>query len=645
MNKVPNIDLIDIRSLSEGTFEQLYGASRFTCGVLANRCHYIAEHICTDLVHRAFSPIISFSHDFIGAVVGPPDMGYPLVGVNKGNAAFFGSISNGVRYSVEEYGLERLGSGDILICNDPYRVGNHVNDMCFIRPVFHEERIVGFIVVRAHQLDMGGTVPGGFSLLKMNVYENGLVMPPILIFNGDRPVRETIKILLDNTRFGNILLPDFYTIRSSCALGERLLQDSIKRYGEAAFRGAMRYNLDASADSMRRAIATLPDGDYEGEDTLDCDGIDADTELRVRVRVIKRGDRIEVDLSGSSPQAQTSLNATEFDAQTAIVVALKMLLDPTAPFTSGITRPIDVVVPVRSLVAARPDASIMFYYEISSSLINAVVAALATPLGSRAVGGSYGSTNLHTGQGANPDGSPWFSAAELEAQFGGWGATDAGDADSHSGLFILNQRVTPTEEIELRAPVLVMSKEYVVDTGGPGTHRGGGAIRKDGLFLSDGDHYVYPLHFRRPSGCGVYGGAEGRVGGGWFFENGDPHTPETEYHVPDADDFSGASVISGVVDSDGRLDENGSFAFFGRRRVWTVNRGSTLRWITNGGGGWGDPFKRDMNAVLNDVRNGYVSVSGALRDYGVVVLGDPAEYPEQIRVDEEATMRVRAGDR
>ncbi|MGC4250211.1 MAG: hydantoinase B/oxoprolinase family protein [Sphingobium sp.] len=636
---------VDIKSISEAEFERLYGTSRFTCGVLANRCHYIAEHMCTDLVHRAFSPIISFSHDFVGAVIGAPDMGYPLVGVNKGNAAFFGSISNGVRDAVEEYGIERLGPGDLLICNDPYRVGNHVNDMCFIRPVFHGGRIVAFAVVRAHQLDMGGTVAGGFSLLKMNSYENGLVMPPILIFQGDKPVRETIKILLDNTRFGEILLPDFYTIRSSCALGDQLLQESLDRYGEEVFRGAMRYNLDASADSMRRAIATLPDGDYEGEDTLDCDGIDPDTELKLHVKVIKRGDRVEVDLSGTSPQACTSLNATEYDAQTAVVVALKMLLDPTAPFTSGINRPVDVVIPIGTVTSARPDASIMFYHEVSSSLINAVVAALAKPLGSRAVGGSYGSANLHTGQGANPDGSPWFSAAELEAQFGGWGATDAGDADSHSGLFILNQRVTPTEEIELRAPVLLMSKEYVTDTGGPGTHRGGASLRKEGLFLSDGDHYVYPLHFRRPSGWGVHGGSDGRVGGAWFYENDDPAIGEDRYRVPAVDDFSGSTPISGVVDEEGRLDAKGTFAFFGSRRLWTVNRGSTLRWITNGGGGWGDPFARDANAVLSDVRNGYVSVEGALRDYGVVVLGDPDEYPEQISVDEAATRQARAKGR
>jgi N-methylhydantoinase B len=631
-----------IRGLSEEEFAQEYGASRFSCNVLANRNRYVAEHIATNLVYKAFSPIISLNMDFVGAVIGPPELDYPLVGMNRGNFIFLGSLSTGVRNTVEEYGVDRLEPGDLLVCNDPFRVGNHVNDTCFIRPVFHEKRIVAFVVIRAHLLDIGGIIPGGFSLLKLNVFENGLVLPPMRMFHREEPVKETIRLVLDNSRFGETILPDFFTIQASCALGERLILESVRRHGTEAYLGAMRYSLDSSAEAMRRALLLLPDGEYEGEDILDTDGLDADEEYRFHVTVIKKGARVEVDCSGSSRQARTSLNGTPLDAQTIAALGLKVLLDPETPFTSGAYRDIDVVVPPGSVTSARPDASTMFYWEVQSALLNAMMRALAEPLGSRAVGGAYGSTNLHTGEGRNPDGTPWFTAAELEAQFGGWGATDAGDADSHSGMFTLNQRVTPTEEIERRVPVLLMSKEYLADTGGPGTHRGGAALRKDSLFLSDGDHYLVPLHFRHPSGNGVHGGADGRVGGGWFFENPDVSVPESAYRIPEASDTAGATVVSGVVDEEGRLDAEGEFAFFGRRPVWTENRGSTLRWVTNGGGGWGDPFARELDAVLRDVRDGYVSPEGALRDYGVVVAGDPHEDPEGLRIDVAATARARA---
>ncbi|KHL02473.1 hydantoinase B/oxoprolinase family protein [Sinomonas humi] len=630
-----------IRNLTEREFEAEYGASRYTCNVLANRSRFVAGHMSTNIVTRAFSPIISLNMDYVCAVVGPPELDYPLVGMNQGNFIFLGSLATGVRKTVEEFGVDRLAPGDLLVSNDPYRVGNHVNDACFIRPVFHGGRIVSFTVIRAHMLDIGGIIPGGFSLFKKNVYENGLVVPPMRIFEKGEPVKEVLRLFLDNGRFAATLLPDFFTINSSCALGDEQIQESVERYGLDAWLGAMRYSLDSSAEAMRRALQTLPDGEYEGEDVLDTDGADSEEIYRFHVTVIKKGKRVEVDLSGSSRQARTSLNATPLDAQTSAALGLKVLLDPQTPFTSGTYRNIDLVIPPGTISSAMPDASTHFYWEVQAALVNALINALAEPLGSRAIGGLYGSTNLHTGSGMTPDGRPWFSAAELEAQFGGWGATDAGDADGHTGTFTLNQRLTPTEEIERRVPVLLTAREYIPDTGGPGKYRGGSGFRKDSLFLADGDHWLMPLHFRFPSGFGVNGGKAGRVGGSWFFENQDPDKPECEYRLVGATDTDGV-VVSGVVDENGALDENGEFAFFARVPYWTENKGSTLRWITNGGGGWGDPFEREIEAVIRDVRDGYVTILGALRDYGVVVVGDPDEDPEGLTIDEAATAAARA---
>ncbi|MCB1749354.1 MAG: hydantoinase B/oxoprolinase family protein, partial [Gammaproteobacteria bacterium] len=357
----------DLRSLDEAAFTARYGADRFTCEVLANRARYVAEHICTALLHRAFSPIITFSQDFVGAVVGAPAAGYPLTAVNKGNVIFLGSLSTGVRTTIEEFGRERLEPGDLVICNDPFRVGNHVNDMCFVRPVFHADTIAGFVVIRAHQLDMGGTVPGGFALLKANVFENGLVMSPQRLFHRGEPVREVMRTIIDNTRFGDTLLPDFHTIQACCALGERLLLESIEHYGAAAWHGAMRYTVDAAAGAMREAIASLPDGCWTGEDYLDSDGRDAAQAYRLAVTIRKQGPRLEVDLGGCSAQAPTALNATALDAQTAVALALKLVLDPHTPFTSGLYRDIDVVVPGGSIAGAVPDAAVMFYFEVQSA--------------------------------------------------------------------------------------------------------------------------------------------------------------------------------------------------------------------------------------------------------------------------------------
>ena len=209
----------------------------------------------------------------------------------------------------------------------------------------------------------------------------------------------------------------------------------------------------------------------------------------------------------------------------------------------------------------------MFYFEVQSALVNAMLRALAEPLGSRAIGGAYGSTNLHTGEGQNADGTPWFSAAELEAQYGAWGATDSGDGNNHCGLAMLNMIMPAVEEIEPRVPALILDREYLPDTAGPGTHRGGAGLVKQSVFLSGGEHHLVPLHFRTPSGSGVCGGGDGRAGGAWWL-----HAAEggSERHVlcpPTADDFRGATAVAGRVDpATGVPDTAGAFAFFGRTR-------------------------------------------------------------------------------
>jgi len=182
-----------IRDLTNEQFEELYSTDRFTATVLANNLRYAVQHVATGLLYRAFSPIIALAMDFAGAICGPPEQGYQMVAVTNGLTVFLGTIQDGVRIAVEEYGVDRLEPGDLLICNDPTRMGNHPNDMCFIRPVFHEGRIVSFMVMRAHLSDIGGVTPGGFTATKRNSYENGLVLSPRLMFHREEPVRETMS--------------------------------------------------------------------------------------------------------------------------------------------------------------------------------------------------------------------------------------------------------------------------------------------------------------------------------------------------------------------------------------------------------------------------------------------------------------------
>jgi N-methylhydantoinase B len=630
-----------VRDMSHEEMESAYSCDRFTAGVLSSRMRYVVQHMCAGLLNNAFATILRDWFDFSASIVGAADHNYPLSAVSNSMSSFIGHMAESVRVTVEEYGRENLHPGDVIIGNDPYRIGNHVNDICFTRPVFHEGRIVAFVSMKAHQLDLGGSIPAGFSAMTKNVFEGGLVLPPTLLFDEDKPVRSTFSLISDNSRFGSLLLPDMMSIYQQLKLGERLLLESIERYGVDAFVGAMLYSCDVSADAMREAIATkLPDGVYEGEDFIDADGVDDSREYVIKVRITKYGENVELDLSGTSEQARTCINGGPFDTKSASIVALKMLLDQRTPITSGSFRNIDLVVPPGTICsAAPPDGAIFLYYEGSIGFQEGIYRALADALGAEAIGGDYGDVCLHNGSGVHADGTPWVSVAQCGGEHGPWGATKAGDGDSYQVVHIGNNLDPATEAIEAEVPVVVLRKEYVVDTGGPGENRGGAAVMKDVLWLEDAEHWLTPTRSKQPTGIGAYGGGEGTALGVWIWPPSAYDIGRDQNLAPTGSGaYADAIPVAGVLDpKTHELDRDGRFYYHGTKDVWRTEEGSTFRYLTGGGGGWGDALTRDPERVMRDVRDEYISIETAARDYGVVVLGDPKNDPEGLTIDVDAT--------
>jgi N-methylhydantoinase B len=602
--------------------------------VLANRFGYVVEHMCARLLTAAFSPILRDFYDFAATLTAPPHVGYQTPAMSATILLFTGTMADSVRNTVEEYGVDRLEPGDVIVANDPYRNGTHVNDVLFTRPVFHDGRLACFVNMKAHQLDMGGVVPGGFSLAKTNVYENGLVLPPRPLFKAGKPVNDTWTLIFDNVRFGEILAPDMLTVVAELELGERLVLETVERYGLDAVHGAMRYVCDASAERMAAGLASIPDGEWTGEDAADCDAAADDEEYRVRVTITKRGGRAEVDFSGTSRQARTCINATPLDAKTTVGVAFKNVFDPQGWFTSGTTRPIDLVIPEGTVVSALPPHGAVFaYWEQSQVVMGAVLRALAQAVGEAALAGDRGSADIHNANGVLPDGTPWISAAQVGGEIGPYGANRHGDADSQMLSYQANGIAVSVEAIESGAPVVVLRHEIVPDSAGPGAHRGGASMLRDSLWLQQAQHHLMSLRYKRPSGFGVHGGGDGRTGGIWLWpEGGSGGSVE----------YRDATPVAGKLDPEtNEPSGEGRYHFPYRVPFWETAAGAVLRYVTNAGGGWGDPFERDPELVKRDVRDGYVTIEGAARDYGVVVRGDPDEGPEGLVLDLEATERLR----
>ncbi|MBC3191768.1 hydantoinase B/oxoprolinase family protein [Pseudonocardia sp. C8] len=634
-----------LRDLPDDVFAERYDCDRFTASVLSNRLRYAAQHVTTGLLHRAFSPIIALCYDFAACVCGPPEQDYAMSAVTNGLSIFLGTMSAGVKVAVEEYGPENLQPGDLLVCNDVYRMGNHYNDVCFIRPVFHEGRIASFIALRAHQLDVGGVAPGGFSASKHNIYEDGLSISPRLLYRAGKPVRETFSLIFDNVRMAEMMLPDFHTMQGCCTLGEQLIQEIISRYGIEAYLGSLRYSCDASAESMRRAFAALPDGDWSGSGSLDADGVDASEEYTVTLTLKKRGEKVEVDFSGSSRQARTCINAGALDAKTAVGVALKMLLSPESEFTSGTFRGVDLVLPPGSMVSALPpDGAVFCYYEVSALINTVLFKALGSVLGEAALGGDFGAAYVHNASGVHPDGTPWFCAALAGGEHGPRGGSSAGDGDGFSCSYVFNLMSPSSESLEADFPLRIMRREFVPDTAGPGLNRGGASVAKDVLYTGPGQHQAIPLRFRHAAGVGVDGGRDGALGGVWIFgRDGAPTTGADTFIGVGEQDYAAATAVAGTLDPETKApDPQGEYFYYAREAVWNSAAGSTWRYLTNGGGGWGDPFARDPERVKRDVRDEYVTIEGAEREFGVVITGDPHNDPEGLQVDVAATEALRA---
>jgi len=629
-----------LRDLDETAFRERYQCDRYTATVLGNRFDYLVEHMSARLLEGAFSPVLRDFYDLACTISGPEELGFPVPAASNGIVLMAGTTIDAVPNMVREYGIERLRPGDVLIANDPYRTGNHNNDLVFTRPVFLDGRIISFVTLNAHQLDMGGTVPGGFSATKQNVYENGLVLSPRLLVREGENVPESWSVIFDNVRMAEVLLPDMQTVCSSLELGERLVFESIERYGLDAFLGAMRYTCDVAAERMALGLAELPDGEWEAEHGVDCDGIDDTESYPVHVTIRKRGDRIEVDLSGTHRQARTSINATVWEVKTALGVALKYNFDPRGRFNSGLFRNIDIVIPEGTVVSALPpDGAVFLYFEQSQVILATVLMALEQAMGERAIAGDRAGTNLHTAFGVLGDGTPWVSAMQCGGEIGPFGANRHGDADTQCMSYLANGVAPSVEQVEKNSPVVMLRHEPVPDTAGPGFHRGGNAMLRDTLWLTDAFHSIIELRHKGVTGFGVNGGGHGVNGGVWIYppkEDGTPVMPATGRAS-----FAGATAWAGVIDPESNAPSPaGEYHYpFDSAKVSTAQ--SVLRYICNGAGGWGDPLDRDPERVRIDVRDEYVTIEGAARLYGVVVTGDPHEDPEGVAVDEDATRALR----
>jgi N-methylhydantoinase B len=475
----------------------------------------IAEEMGATLRRTAFSPNIKERRDYSCAVF---DRAGNVVAQGDHMPVHLGSMPLSVRAAVDAV---RFEPGDVVILNDPYQGGTHLPDVTMVSAVFADEgasdqRPLFYVANRAHHADIGGMAAGSMPL-STEIFQEGLRIPPLKLYEGGRLNHSVMRLILANVRTPAEREGDLTAQLAATRTGERRLRDMVRKYGRRTVTAALS-ELQAYAERMvRRRLETIPDGVYSAVDYLDDDGI-GDDPVAIRVTITIRGDTATVDFTGSSPQTRGNINAVFAITLSAVFYVFRAIVLQDVPANAGILAPIRVLAPEGTVVnAVFPAAVAAGNVETSQRIVDVLLRALAPALPDVIPAASSGTmTNLALG-GIDPRTQRPFAYYETVA--GGMGASPDGDGDSGVHTHMTNSLNTPVEALEYALPVRVRRYALRAGSGGRGRWRGGEGIVREIEFLTEAD--ISLLSDRRKfAPYGLQGGEPGQPGENILFSHG-----------------------------------------------------------------------------------------------------------------------------
>lgn len=537
-----------------------------------------AERMRITMIKTAYNHIISESLDF-GCAIFDPDV--QMIAQGIGLPVFQGHLGFPIQATIRDRGLEAFRDGDVFIHNDPYTGnGNHLNDVAMTAPVFWEGRLAGFVSVKAHWSDVGGPVPSSMQVGSTDFRQEGLRFQSVRLFSRGELNDEVLRVIRANIRTESGTLKDVQAMIAVCRAGEVYVREILARYGRDTVLEATRVYMEQSERRTRAELRKIPAGVYRAVGHFDDDGITLERPVRVEMAITVGDGRMRVDFTGSDPQVTGPFNCGDAITVSACRLLVKCLTTPHDPVDEGCFRPLDVVIPPRSVLAAEEPAPTARYYVPVNLLIELGLRALARAMPDRIPAGAYGDQMPTIAFGTHPETGKLFIQGDLNA--GGTGARPAFDGES--GMIIFGgstARNNPVEVVESRiGSMRVLRYGLRQDSGGAGRHRGGLGIERVYQLLSPA-FITFSLERKATPPWGLWGGKDGAVNG-------------VEITSPD-----------------------GSVRHVRKATQHPIAAGEVVRIMTGGGGGHGPPSERDPESVRRDVREGYVSPEAARRDYGV----------------------------
>jgi N-methylhydantoinase B len=552
--------------------------------VLWNRLIGIVEEQATVLIRTAFTNIISDAGDLSAGIF--DTHGNMIAQAVTGTPGHINSMAIGQRHFLTAYPPGTLQPGDVLISNDPHQFSGHLNDFTVSTPIYRGGQLVAYFASTCHALDIGGR---GFGPDGRDLFEEGLYVPISKYYIAGKPNQELLKVLRANVRTPDEVLGDLHAQVAANNVGGQRLLETMEEFDLEDLEAIADEIITRSERAMREAIRCMPDGEYCNN--LTCDGWDEP--ITIRTRVIVEDDELEVDFTGSSQEVPYGVNVVLNYTIAYTTYALKAAICPEVPNNEGSFRPIRIRAPEGSILNCRRPAPVAARHIVGHFAPECVLGALSQVLPERTL--AEGANTIWNIQAAGQwaSGAPFHFVAMMA---GGMGARASKDGLS-AAIFPSGIRGTPVEIVESAAPLMVVRKELRCDSGGAGTYRGGLGqevhlrVRSDSplIFTAMFDRTKFPAR-------GLHGGCVGAPGEVQL-DDGTPLAPKGKHTIPPE---------------------------------------HTLILRLPGGGGYGSPYDRPAELVLQDVRNGFVSHARAETAYGVMI--DQQTWT----VDAETTARQRS---
>lgn len=552
-------------------------ADPITTEVVRNFVISCAKDMNAALWRSAFSAIIYEGRDSAVALL---DETGNMLGQSTGVPLFVGAIDACVKLVLERYG-DDIHAGDIFILNDSYLQGTHLHDVTAIGPLFYKDELVGFGAARAHWQDIGAIDPGS-TMGSTSIFHEGLRLGPTRIVSKSRRIPEWFDLLTRNTRLKDMTIGDLNAQITSIRTGEKRLSQILDRIGPNTYRAACVNIFEQARLLDREAIGKLQDGSYYREGYLDDDGVTTDP-VKVALRLTIDGERMIIDLEGSSGPVQGSINCGAVQAESLLRLAYKTMINPDRAITGGSFSTMEVRIPDRCIFNAREPAACEWYFTGLGLLADLMISCLGEAMPEKATAAHYGDSMVAAFFDMDSDRGQWIS---VEPTAGGWGGANGSDGES-ALINLVNGgfRNLPAEVYETKFPVRVEEFSLRKDSGGPGRWRGGMGVVRSYRLLEDCYGALWFERSRTPA-WGINGGQDGQG--------------------PDND----------IIHPDGRVEKPL------KMRARRFEKGTLFVTRTGGGGGNGNPKARPVAEVVDDVAAGAVSREAAFSHYGVAVNAD-----------------------